>query len=175
MGYSLNEENTKNVVYSEDNIELQKLSEDALKNKKISSYSQDEKAYLLVKCTGNIYIYNNGVCELISKDDIQYIDLNKYEIFTNNDCIKDYDKHLELCKKKEPKIIYYNNISKKECDKIDKDTLVSNDFKETYNKRQSELSKIENIGYFLLQNQEEIKCINNISSSGLLGYGLNLI
>lgn len=175
MGYSLNEQNNKNVDYSEDNIELQKLSEDELKNKKISSYSQDEKAYLLAKCKGKIYIYNNGVYELISKADIQYIDLNKYELFTNKDCTKDYNEHLELCKNKQPKIIYYNSISKKECDKIGKDTLVSKDFNENYNKRQSELSKIENIGYFLFQNQDEIKCINNMTSSGLLGYGLNLI
>lgn len=175
MGYSLNEKSATNVDYSEDNIELQKLSEEELKNKSISSYSQDEKAYLLSKCIGKIYICNNGVCNLISKDKIQYLDLNMYKITINKGSTKAYSEHLEECKNTKSKEVYYYNIPKNECNKVINDSVDTKEFIDTYNKRESELSKIENIGYFLFQTQDEIKLTNQLSSSGLLGYGLNLI
>ena len=65
-------------------VKLQKLPEQELKqeldNDHSSSYSQSEKAYLLATCTGNILVRDTNGFRFVSKEDIHYLDINKYKV-----------------------------------------------------------------------------------------------
>lgn len=167
----------KNIYNSKNDkdIKLQKLSEQELNNDLSSSYSQNEKAYLIANCTGNILVKDTNGFRFVSKEEIYYFDINKYKIVSDI-CIKNtYDKSYNTLSENETneEIAY----TKEEEEKINKNTnctMLTND----KNLRNMSLSLMENISYFLFQTEEEINFFNNnksSSSSGLGGYGLNLI
>ncbi len=167
----------KNIYNSKNDkdIKLQKLSEQELNNDLSSSYSQNEKAYLIANCTGNILVKDTNGFRFVSKEEIYYFDINKYKIVSDI-CIKNtYDKSYNTLSENETneEIAY----TKEEEEKINKNTnctMLTND----KNLRNMSLSLMENISYFLFQTEEEINFFNNnksSSSSGLGGYGLDLI
>ncbi|MFQ7001146.1 MAG: hypothetical protein ACLRRH_07450 [Clostridium sp.] len=167
----------KNIYNSKNDkdIKLQKLSEQELNNDLSSSYSQNEKAYLIANCTGNILVKDTNGFRFVSKEEIYYFDINKYKIVSDI-CIKNtYDKSYNTLSENETneEIAY----TKEEEEKINKNTnctMLTND----KNLRDMSLSLMENISYFLFQTEEEINFFNNnksSSSSGLGGYGLDLI
>lgn len=167
----------KNIYNSKNDkdIKLQKLSEQELNNDLSSSYSQNEKAYLIANCTGNILVKDTNGFRFVSKEEIYYFDINKYKIVSDI-CIKNtYDKSYNTLSENETneEIVY----TKEEEEKINKNTnctMLTND----KNLRNMSLSLMENISYFLFQTEEEINFFNNnksSSSSGLGGYGLDLI
>ena len=167
----------KNIYNSKNDkdIKLQKLSEQELNNDLSSSYSQNEKAYLIANCTGNILVKDTNGFRFVSKEEFYYFDINKYKIVSDI-CIKNtYDKSYNTLSENETneEIAY----TKEEEEKINKNTnctMLTND----KNLRDMSLSLMENISYFLFQTEEEINFFNNnksSSSSGLGGYGLDLI
>lgn len=167
----------KNIYNSKNDkdIKLQKLSEQELNNDLSSSYSQNEKAYLIANCTGNILVKDTNGFRFVSKEEIYYFDINKYKIVSDI-CIKNtYDKSYNTLSENETneEIAY----TKEEEEKINKNTnctMLTND----KNLRNMSLSLMENISYFLFQTEEEINFFNNNKSSsslGLGGYGLDLI
>ena len=84
----------KNIYNSKNDkdIKLQKLSEQELNNDLSSSYSQNEKAYLIANCTGNILVKDTNGFRFVSKEEICYFDINKYKIVSDI-CIENtYDK-----------------------------------------------------------------------------------
>ena len=167
----------KNIYNSKNDkdIKLLKLSEQELNIDLSSSYSQNEKAYLIANCTGNILVKDTNGFRFVSKEEIYYFDINKYKIVSDI-CIKNtYDKSYNTLSENETneEIAY----TKEEEEKINKNTnctMLTND----KNLRNMSLSLMENISYFLFQTEEEINFFNNnksSSSSGLGGYGLDLI
>lgn len=185
-------------------IKLQKLSEKELINDYSSSYSQNEKAYLIANCSGNIFVRDTNGFRIVSKENVHYLDINKYKILDSSyvistyeegkndsseenigsiseestDSIKEVIKEEAYIEKEQP-IIVKNN----ESDNFDNEN--NNDIKEectaiTDDKhlRDISLSLMENISYFLFQSKEELEFLNNkslSSSSGAGGYGLDLI
>lgn len=167
----------KNIYNSKNDkdIKLQKLSEQELNNDLSSSYSQNEKAYLIANCTGNILVKDTNGFRFVSKEEIYYFDINKYKIVSDI-CIKNtYDKSYNTLSENETNEEIA--CTKEEEEKINKNTnctMLTND----KNLRNMSLSLMENISYFLFQTEEEINFFNNnksSSSSGLGGYGLDLI
>ncbi|MCI6190908.1 MAG: hypothetical protein MSA89_13925 [Clostridium sp.] len=171
MANEINNSNNKDV-------KLQKLSEQELKqelnNDHSSSYSQSEKAYLIAKCSGNILVEDINGFRFVSKEDIHYFDINKYKIIE-----PPFETYIrEKNNSSENKILKTNNTkesstSYKEEDLTENKTEITDD----KNLRNMSLSLMENISYFLFQSKEELEFFNNnkSSSSGLCGYGLDLI
>ncbi|MGM9979514.1 MAG: hypothetical protein ACI33J_11995 [Clostridium sp.] len=173
MANDINNSNNKEV-------KLQKLPEQELKqeldNDHSSSYSQSEKAYLLATCTGNILVRDTNGFRFVSKEDIYYLDINKYKVIE-----PPFETYIrEKNNSPENKILKTNDIEKytspKEEDLTENKTEITDD----KNLRNISLSLMENISYFLFQSKEELEFFNNnksssSSSSGLCGYGLDLI
>ena len=156
-------------------IKLQKLSEQELNNDLSSSYSQNEKAYLIANCTGNILVKDTNGFRFVSKEEICYFDINKYKIVSDI-CIENtYDKiYNTLSENETNEEIAYTKEEEEIVNENTNCTMLTND----KNLRNMSLSLMENISYFLFQTEEEINFFNNnksSSSSGLGGYGLDLI
>ncbi len=175
MANDINNSNNKN-------IKLQKLPEQQLKqeldNDHSSSYSQSEKAYLLATCTGNILVRDTNGFRFVSKEDIHYLDINKYKVIEPPFSISIREKN----NSSENKTLKTNNIKDKSTSSSKEEELTENktEITDDKNLRNISLSLMENISYFLFQTEEEIKFFNNnnsssSSSSGLVGYGLDLI
>lgn len=167
----------KNIYNSKNDkdIKLQKLSEQELNNDLSSSYSQNEKAYLIANCTGNILVKDTNGFRFVSKEEIYYFDINKYKIVSDI-CIKNtYDKSYNTLSENETnEEIAYTKEEEEIVNENTNCTMLTND----KNLRNMSLSLMENISYFLFQTEEEINFFNNnksSSSSGLGGYGLDLI
>lgn len=162
-------------------VKLQKLPEQELKkeldNDHSSSYSQSEKAYLLATCTGNILVRDTNGFRFVSKEDIYYLDINKYKVIEPS-----FEAYLrEKNNSSENKILKTNDIKKSSTSsKEEKVTENRTEITDDKNLRNISLSLMENISYFLFQSEEELEFFNNnksssSSSSGLCGYGLDLI
>ena len=175
MANDINNSNNKN-------IKLQKLPEQQLKqeldNDHSSSYSQSEKAYLLATCTGNILVRDTNGFRFVSKEDIHYLDINKYKVIEPPFSISIREKN----NSSENKTLKTNNIKDKSTSSSKEEELTENktEITDDKNLRNISLSLMENISYFLFQTEEEIKFFNNnnsssSSSSGFVGYGLDLI
>ena len=175
MANDINNSNNKN-------IKLQKLPEQQLKqeldNDHSSSYSQSEKAYLLATCTGNILVRDTNGFRFVSKEDIHYLDINKYKVIESPFSISIREKN----NSSENKTLKTNDIKDKSTSSSKEEELTENktEITDDKNLRNISLSLMENISYFLFQTEEEIKFFNNnnsssSSSSGLVGYGLDLI
>lgn len=175
MANDINNSNNKN-------IKLQKLPEQQLKqeldNDHSSSYSQSEKAYLLATCTGNILVRDTNGFRFVSKEDIHYLDINKYKVIEPPFSISIREKN----NSSENKTLKTNDIKDKSTSSSKEEELTENktEITDDKNLRNISLSLMENISYFLFQTEEEIKFFNNnnsssSSSSGLVGYGLDLI
>ena len=166
----------KNIYNSKNDkdIKLQKLSEQELNNDLSSSYSQNEKAYLIANCTGNILVKDTNGFRFVSKEEICYFDINKYKIVSDI-CIENtYDKSCNTLSENETnEEIAYTKEEEEIVNENTNCTMLTND----KNLRNMSLSLMENISYFLFQTEEEINFFNNnkSSSSGLGGYGLDLI
>ncbi len=175
MANDINNSNNKN-------IKLQKLPEQQLKqeldNDHSSSYSQSEKAYLLATCTGNILVRDTNGFRFVSKEDIHYLDINKYKVIEPPFSISIREKN----NSSENKTLKTNDIKDKSTSSSKEEELTENktEITDDKNLRNISLSLMENISYFLFQTEEEIKFFNNnnsssSSSSGFVGYGLDLI
>lgn len=158
-------------------VKLQKLPEQELKqeldNDHSSSYSQSEKAYLLATCTGNILVRDTNGFRFVSKEDIHYLDINKYKVIE-----PPFEAYIrEKNNLSENKILKTNDIKKSTPSKEEESTENKTEITDNKNLRNISLSLMENISYFLFQSEEEIEFFNNnnSSSSGLCGYGLDLI
>lgn len=161
-------------------VKLQKLPEQELKqeldNNHSSSYSQSEKAYLLATCTGNILVRDTNGFRFVSKEDIYYLDINKYKVIE-----PPFETYLrEKNNSSENKILKTNDIKNPTYSKEEEITENRTEITDDKNLRNISLSLMENISYFLFQSEEEIEFFNNNNSSssgssGLCGYGLDLI
>ena len=161
-------------------VKLQKLPEQELKqeldNAHSSSYSQSEKAYLLATCTGNILVRDTNGFRFVSKEDIHYLDINKYKVIE-----PPFEAYIrEKNNLSENKILKTNDIKKSTPSKEEESTENKTEITDNKNLRNISLSLMENISYFLFQSEEEIEFFNNNNSSssgssGLFGYGLDLI
>lgn len=161
-------------------IKLQKLPEQELKqeldNDHSSSYSQSEKAYLLATCTGNILVRDTNGFRFVSKEDIYYLDINKYKVIE-----PPFETYLrEKNNSSENKILKTNDIKNPTYSKEEEITENRTEITDDKNLRNISLSLMENISYFLFQSEEELEFFNknkssSSGSSGLCGYGLDLI
>lgn len=173
MANDINNSNNKDV-------KLQKLPEQELDNDHSSSYSQSEKAYLIATCTGNILVRDTNGFRFVSKEDIHYLDINKYKIIEPPFETYTREKNNSSENKKENKVLKTNDVKKASVPKKEDLTENKTEITDDKNLRNISLSLMENISYFLFQSKEELEFFNNnnsssSSSSRLCGYGLDLI